>query len=209
MTGTLRVVNFVSIDGVIQSPLSADEDPSGGFVHGGWVPPSSDDTVDAFMSAATTEAGGLLLGRRTYEILHAAWSGADESVPAVAAMNAMPKHVVSRTAARTELRWAGTELIDGELGAAVEAAKARTEGHLLVLGSGQLVRALAELDLVDEYHLLVFPVLLGAGRRMFGDRSTLAHFRLAATTTTASGVVIASYTRDHSPPHRPTPTESA
>jgi dihydrofolate reductase len=191
--GRVVVVNFVSIDGVVQSPLSPDEDRDGGFEHGGWVPPSSDGTVDAFMRDATTGAAGMLLGRRSFEILAAAWSGADESEPAVAAMNRMPKFVVTSSPER--LGWTNAHAVVGELAPAVGDVRDRVEGDLVVLGSGRLVRGLAHHDLVDEYRLLLFPVVLGAGKRMFDDQGRAARFVLADSVVAPGGVVILTYTR--------------
>ncbi|MFX4274047.1 dihydrofolate reductase family protein [Propionibacteriaceae bacterium Y1685] len=192
--GRICVVNFVSLDGVIQSPLAPDEDRDGGFAHGGWVPPHSDDTVNAFMQEATVSAAGMLLGCRSYEILATAWSGADESEPAVAAMNRMPKHVVSSKL--REPSWQNTSVITGDLTSAVTGLKARTEGDLVVFGSGTLVRGLAEHDLVDEYRLLLFPLVLGAGKRMFDENGQLSRFSLADSVATSSGVVLLTYDRD-------------
>ena len=192
--GRVVVVNFISIDGVIQSPLSADEDRAGGFERGGWVAPFSDDTVADFMRTATVNAQGMLLGARSFQILAEAWSDADESEPAVAAMNRMPKYVVTRTL--TDLAWANSHRIDTDMPAAVRDLKRQTGGELVVFGSGALVRGLAENDLVDEYRLLVFPVLLGAGKRMFDDRSGFARFRLTDSVSSPSGVVMLTYTRD-------------
>lgn len=194
--GRIVVVNFISIDGVIQSPLSPDEDREGGFAHGGWVPPHSDETVNAFMQKATVGAVGMLLGRRSYEILNDAWAQADESEPAIAAMNRMPKYVVSSSL--DDLAWQNSQLVTGDLSRSVTNIKDRTEGDLVVLGSGVVVRGLAEYDLVDEYRLLLFPFVLGAGKRMFDDRGHLARFELSDTVTTSSGVVILTYTRNTS-----------
>jgi dihydrofolate reductase len=191
--GRIVVVNFVSIDGVVQSPLSPDEDRDGGFEHGGWIVPYADGTVDAFLRTATTGAGGMLLGRRSYDILAAAWSGADESEPAVAAMNRMPKFVV--TSSPGSLGWSNSHAVVGELAPAVVDVRDRATGDLLVLGSARLVRGLAELDLVDEYRLLVFPVVLGTGKRMFDDQGRAAGFDLADSVVTPSGVVILTYRR--------------
>lgn len=190
--GRVVVANFVSIDGVIQSPLSPSEDPDGGFQHGGWVS-AGDDAVDAFMRDVTLGATGMLLGRRTYEILRDAWADADESEPAVAAMNRMPKYVVSSSADR--LRWRESHLLDGDLADSVRDLRDRTDGALVVLGSGSLVSGLAEHDLVDEYRLLVFPVVLGGGKRMFGERGALARFELVGSATSPRGVVILTYAR--------------
>ena len=194
--GRVVVVNFVSIDGVIQSPLSPDEDRDGGFEHGGWVPPYSDDTVNAFMREATGAAAGMLLGRRSYEILTDAWAGADDSESAVAAMNRMPKYVVSSSAA--DLRWQNSRSIGGDVYRAVTDLKDRTDGDLVVFGAGTLVRGLAEHDLVDKYRLLLFPVVLGGGKRMFDERGHPARFTLTDSILASSGVVILTYTREAS-----------
>lgn len=194
--GRVVVVNFISIDGVIQSPLSADEDREDDFEHGGWVLPYSDDTVNAFMRKATVGAAGMLLGRRSYEILYDAWSDADDSDPAVAAMNRMPKYVVSSSP--DVLAWQNSHSIGGRLPLAVTDLKDRAKGDLVVFGAGTLVRGLAEHDLVDEYRLLLFPVVLGAGKRMFDDRGHLARFGLADSVVAPSGVVILVYTREMS-----------
>ncbi|MCA0294489.1 MAG: dihydrofolate reductase family protein [Actinobacteria bacterium] len=194
--GRLVVVNFTSIDGVIQSPLSPDEDREGGFEHGGWVPPYSDDTVNAFMQKATVGAAGMLLGRRSYEILRDAWAEANDTEPAIAAMDRMPKYVVSTS--DVDLAWPNSHIIGSDLPRAVTDLKGRTDGDLVVFGSGTVVRGLAEHDLVDEYRLLVFPLVLGAGKRMFDDRGSSAKFRLIDSVVTSSGVVILTYTREKS-----------
>ncbi len=194
--GRVVVVNFVSIDGVIQSPLSPEEDRDGDFEHGGWVPPYSDDTVNAFMQNATRAAAGLLSGRRSYEILADAWASADDSEAAVAALNRMPKYVIS--SAPGELRWQNSHWIGADVQSAVTDLRERTDGDLVVFGAGALVRGLAEHDLVDEYCLLVFPLVLGDGKRMFDERGHLARFRLTDSVVASTGVVILTYTRDRS-----------
>lgn len=191
--GRIVVVNFSSIDGVIQSPLSPDEDTDGGFDRGGWVPPLSDDVVDDVMQDATVRAAAMLLGRRSYEILRDAWADADESVPAIAAMNRMPKYVV--TSSPLGSPWQNSHVIDGDLPRAVRDVVARTDGDVAVFGSGTLVRGLAAHDLVDEYRILTFPLVLGAGKRMFDGESSLARFDLSTSVATPGGVVISTYTR--------------
>lgn len=191
--GRVVVVNFISIDGVIQSPLSPEEDRDGGFERGGWVPPYSDGTVDAFMEDTTLGAAGMLLGRRSYEILSTAWSGTDDSEPAVAAMNRMPKYVVSSTL--DHLEWQNSHLLTGDLTSVITDVKDSTDGDLVVFGSGSLVRGLAERDLIDEYRLLLFPIILGEGKRMFDDRGALARFELSDSVVASGGVVILTYTR--------------
>ena len=191
LMGRVVVVNFVSIDGVIQSPMSADEDRAGGFDHGGWVLPFGDAAVDDFMRTATLNAEAMLLGGRSFEILASAWSGADESEPAVAAMNRMPKYVVSRTI--TDLDWTNSHRIDTELAAAVRDLKQQVGGELVVFGSGELVRGLAENDLVDEYFLAVYPILLGGGKKLFRDADDVRKLDLIDSKPTTTGGVLLTY----------------
>ncbi|MGC5530244.1 dihydrofolate reductase family protein [Streptomyces sp. SR-10] len=189
--GQLVVVNFVSLDGVMQSVLSADEDRDGGFDQGGWVLPYVDEVVERFMSEATAGAGALLLGRRTYEIFAATWPYADLDDPAVAAMNAMPKHVASRTL--KDLSWANSTLLGADPVEEISRIKAASGSETVVLGSGELLGSLIEYDLVDEYRLLVFPLLLGSGKRLFADGRTPRRLTLTATRPTPSGVLISTY----------------
>lgn len=193
--GQLTVVNFVSLDGVMQSVLSADEDRDGGFDRGGWVLPYVDATVERFMSDATTGAGALLLGRRTYEIFAATWPYADRSDPAVAAMNAMPKYVASRTLGNDGLPWANSALLGTDLPAEVRRIKGASARETVVLGSGGLLASLIEHDLVDEYRLLVFPLLLGSGKRLFTGGGGPRRLTLTGTRATPSGVLITTYRR--------------
>jgi dihydrofolate reductase len=185
------VVNFVSLDGVMQSVLSPEEDPGDGFAHGGWVNPYVDDTVAAVMSDATTQAAGLLLGRRTYEIFARTWPYADESEPAVAAMNRIPKYVASHTMRLGS--WHETTVLGGDIPAEIAELKAQPGGDLVVFGSGQLLQTLIQHGLVDEYRLLVFPLVIGSGKRMFPDGGAPAKLHLVDTVTSGSGVLIATY----------------
>ncbi|MET9655980.1 dihydrofolate reductase family protein [Streptomyces sp. NPDC006510] len=191
--GQLAVVNFVSLDGVMQSVLSADEDRDGGFDQGGWVLPYVDEAVERFMSEATASAGALLLGRRTYEIFAATWPHADMNDPAVAAMNAMPKYVASHTL--RDLTWANSTLLGADLAEEVSRIKAASETETVVLGSGGLLGTLIEYDLVDEYRLLVFPLVLGSGKQLFADGKSPHCLTLTATQPTPSGVLINTYRR--------------
>lgn len=195
--GQLVVVNFVSLDGVMQSVLSADEDRDGGFDQGGWVLPYVDEVVERFMSEATAGAGALLLGRRTYDIFAATWPYADSGDPAVAAMNAMPKYVASRTL--TNPAWENSTVLDAGLAAEVRRITAAHEPETLVLGSGGLLETLVEHDLVDEYRLLLFPLLLGCGKRLFPGNRAPRPLRLTAARPTPSGVLIATYRRGDVP----------
>ena len=190
------VINFLSLDGVVQAPLRPDEDRDGGFAHGGWTDPYQDETVGAFMGGATTRASGLLLGRRTYENFVTDWMQPEPTEPAVVAMNRMPKYLVSQTL--TDPVWQNTIRLGPDLPAEVARLRAEVDGDLVVFGSTQVVRALHRADLVDEYRLLIFPVLLGGGKRMFEDGAGLARFELVDSVISDSGVTINSYRRDRS-----------
>ena len=190
----LSVVNFQSLDGVIQSVLSPDEDRDGGFVHGGWVLPYTDEAVADFMQRQTVAAGGLLLGRRTYEAFAMVWPFADQSEPAVAAMNRIPKYVASTTL--TETSWAGTVVLGRDVPADVARLKEQSGDDLVVFGSSVLLGTLLAHGLVDMLHLLTFPIILGSGKRMFSDLPTPLRFGLTGMTATASGVVIQSYSAE-------------
>jgi len=192
----LVVINFSSLDGVIQAPLRSDEDGDGGFAHGGWTQPYMDETVARFMGEATSRAAGMLLGRRTYENFVTDWKQVDPTEPAIAAMNRMPKYLVSRTL--TDPTWDNTVRLGPDLATEVQRLRAEGEGEIVVFGSGQLLEELQRHDLVDEYRLLIFPVLLGGGKRMFADTGALARFTLAHSVISESGVTINSYRRDRS-----------
>ncbi|ADB30181.1 bifunctional deaminase-reductase domain protein [Kribbella flavida DSM 17836] len=188
----VSVVNFQSVDGVIQSVLSADEDREGGFEHGGWVLPYSDEVVAGFMQEATVAADGLLLGRKTYEQFAAVWPSADQSEPAIAAMNRVPKYVASRTLDSGE--WSNTVILGPDVAAQVAELKGRPGNDLVVFGSGELLRTLLAHRLVDELHLLTFPLVIGTGKKMFGELPEPMRLTHTASKLSPRGVSIASYT---------------
>src|SRR5215475_973586 len=165
----LIVNEFLSLDGVAQAPGAADEDPSGGFGHGGWHMRYMEDEV-AMRSVleGIVEAGGFLLGRRTYEIFAAYWPNAPDEEQVVAEpLNAKPKHVVSRTLTEP-LEWQNSALVEGGVPGGVAALKQADDGgDLHVIGSTELTKALIEHDLVDELRLMIDPILLGGGKRIF------------------------------------------
>jgi dihydrofolate reductase len=189
----LVVTAFVTLDGVVQAPGGPDEDRDGGFEHGGWAVPGIDGQVIEMMAELTGRAGALLLGRRTYDVFAATWPLAGDDDPIGARMNGLPKYVVSRS--RRDPAWANSVQLDGEVTRAVAALKREPGGEVQVHGSGALVQALLAHDLVDELHLLVFPVLLGTGKRLFGEGTVPAGLRLVSATTTATGVVVSTYSR--------------
>jgi dihydrofolate reductase len=188
----LTVTTFVSVDGVMQGPGGPDEDRSDGFTRGGWLVPHFDEETGRFMNDVFEEVDAFLLGRRTYDIFAASWPKAtDPNDPVASKLNTLPKYVASTTL--TDPEWGPTTVLTGDVPAAVGELKQQPGRELQVHGSGQLVRTLNEHDLVDEYRLLVFPVVVGEGRRLFADRGVATGLALADSRTTGSGVAIQVY----------------
>jgi dihydrofolate reductase len=186
------VINNVTLDGVMQAPGRPDEDTRGGFEHGGWaVMPNSDPVIGSAMGERMAQSGGLLLGRRTYEDLLSYWNTQDS--PFKEALNDAPKYVASRTL-REPLPWPNSTLLEGDAADAVAVLKQERGNDLQIMGSGELVQSLMARDLIDEYMLLVHPLVLGSGRRLFADPGPVASLRLVdGASTTSTGVVIATY----------------
>ncbi len=190
----LTITTFVSLDGVMQAPGGPNEDTSGGFDLGGWSVPYGDADFGQFMTEVFDRVGAFLLGRRTYEIFAGYWPKmTDPADPIASKLNALPKYVASTTLDKVD--WAGTTVIGGDLVKEVTALKERTDGELQIHGSGNLAQSLMAHDLIDTINLLVFPVVLGKGRRLFGEGALPTAFRLAGTRTTAAGVAIHTYER--------------
>jgi dihydrofolate reductase len=188
----LTVTTFVSVDGVMQGPGGPDEDRGDGFGRGGWVVPHFDEETGRFVGEVFDQVDAFLLGRRTYDIFAASWPNAtDPDDPIASRLNTLPKYVVSTTL--TDPEWGPTTVLDGDVPAAVAELKRQPGRELQVHGSGALVRTLHEHDLVDEYRLLVFPVIVGEGRRLFPDRGVDTGLALAESRTTGSGVSIQVY----------------
>jgi dihydrofolate reductase len=188
----LTITTFLSVDGVYQGPGGPDEDRSGGFDRGGWLVPHFDEATGAFMNELFDHVDAFLLGRRTYEIFAASWPNAtDPTDPVASKLNTLPKYVASRTLNDPE--WANTTVLAGDLIPAVRELKARDGRELQVHGSGVLVRSLLAADLVDRLNLLTFPVIVGAGRRLFPDDGIATGLALEASRTTGSGVAISVY----------------
>jgi dihydrofolate reductase len=186
------VINNVTLDGVMQAPARPDEDTRGGFEHGGWaVMPNSDPVIGSAMGERMAESGGLLLGRRTYEDLLSYWNTQDS--PFKEALNNAPKYVASRTL-REPLPWPNSTLLESDAADAVAVLRQEPGNDLQIMGSGQLVQSLMARDLIDEYMLLIHPLVLGSGRRLFADDGTVASLRLVdGASTTSTGVVIATH----------------
>jgi dihydrofolate reductase len=190
----LVVTTFLTLDGVMQAPGGPSEDPSGGFEHGGWLVPFADEDMGRQIVEWFSTAGDFLLGRGTYEIFAGHWPRVpNEGDPIATALNTLPKHVASRTL--DHVGWSGAELIDGDVLDAVRALKARDGGELQVHGSAGLLQTLLASDVVDELRLIVFPVALGRGKRLFGGGLPSASYRLVASSPTSTGALIATYER--------------
>jgi dihydrofolate reductase len=195
MVSTLVVVEYVSLDGVIQAPGHAGEDPEGGFAHGGWTGPFMADHR-RHNSQLYPTAGAFLLGRRTYEIFAAYWPTVTDQTDRIArALNSRPKYVVSTTLRAAA--WPETTVVTGAVAEQVAKLKQQPGGPVLVIGSARLAQTLLAHGLVDEYQLLVHPVVLGSGKRLFADRdSNPVGLRLVDSTTASSGLVILTYQTD-------------
>jgi dihydrofolate reductase len=188
----LTVTTFLSVDGVYQGPGGPTEDQSGGFDRGGWLVPHFDEATGQFMNEVFDKVDAFLLGRRTYDIFAASWPNTtDPDDPVASRLNTLPKYVVSTTLKDPE--WANTTVLEGDAAAAVQELKGRDGRELQVHGSGRLVQFLLDHDLVDRLNLLVFPVIVGAGRRLFADSGIATGLALDESRTTGSGVTISVY----------------
>jgi dihydrofolate reductase len=192
------IVNeFMSLDGVAQAPGGAEEDTSGGFAHGGWhMRYMEDELAQRWVLESILAAGGFLLGRRTYEIFAAYWPKAPEEEQVIAEpLNTKPKYVVSTTLTKP-LDWQNSALVESDVAAAVAALKQEDGGDLHVIGSTELVQTLIEHDLVDEFRLMIDPVVLGGGKRIFRDDGSLKPLRLVDGQVTSTGAILATYAPD-------------
>ena len=190
----LILSDFMSLDGVVQAPGGRDEDTDGGFAHGVWSMPYFDvETMGPVIGEllATTEA--LLFGRRTWQTMAAAWPGRAGD-PFADRMNEIPKYVASRTLTQDDLTWSGSTLLPaGHAIGAVRELRARDGKALQVMGSPSLAAQLIEHDLVDEYRLMIEPILLGGGKRLFPWDGQARPLELVSTSTTGTGVLICTY----------------
>jgi len=188
----LVVNENLTLDGVMQAPSDHDEDRRGGFELGGWAPPYFDQVMADAAGDGIAKGGALLFGRRTYEQFASYWSTQPEDNPFAAVLNERKKYVASTTL-EEPLPWRNSTLLEGNVMEAVATLKARPGKDLVVLGSGELVQSLMRHELVDEYVLLIHPLVLGSGRRLFIDGGGSAALRLLDSKTTTTGVVIATY----------------
>ena len=187
----LTLTQFMTLDGVVQSPGGPDEDPSGGFAKGGWLPPFADNPLfGEVMGNRFAKVGGFVLGRKTYEIFAAWWSNVGDEDPTAAKLNHLPKYVASTTLGSAD--WDHTTILGGDVVEAVTKLKDEDGDELQIHGSGRLAQTLMRHDLIDVYELLVFPVVLGEGKRLF--ETGIDHsMRLADSRATDSGLVVLTY----------------
>jgi dihydrofolate reductase len=187
------VQEWVSLDGVVQAPGSPNEDKSGGFKHGGWHLPYFDDMSRNWVVQNLTEAGGYLLGRRTYENFAGHWPNASPEEQVIAQpLNTKPKFVASTTL-KDPLPWQNSTLLKGDVAAAVAALKQKDGGNLLVIGSPKLLQTLIDHDLVDEFRMMIDPLVVGGGKRIFTNDGALRPLRLVESRVTTTGAILATY----------------
>jgi dihydrofolate reductase len=187
----LTVFNSLTLDGVMQAPGRPDEDTRGNFAHGGWAAPYMDEVMGRVAAEGMANAGPLLFGRRTYEDFSSFWPHQTGN-PFTEVLDNSQKYVASRSL-REPLGWRNSSLLEGDAAEAVARLKQEPGKDLTVLGSGELVQALRRHDLVDRYVLLLHPLVLGTGRRMFPDGGPYAELRLVDAVPTTTGVIIATY----------------
>jgi dihydrofolate reductase len=193
----LVVGTFVTVDGVMQAPGGPDEDREGGFEHGGWLAPHFSDELGGFMGDLIGRSDTLLLGRKTYEIFAAYWPNAGDDDPMAQKLNSVPKYVASRTLETVD--WNNSTLLSGDVAQEVAGLKERLDGEIHVTGSGNLAQTLLRNDLVDEFVLIVFPVVLGTGKRLFAEGTIPRGLSRTDTQTFPSGVTVQIYERTGEP----------
>jgi dihydrofolate reductase len=191
---SISVTMSVTLDGVVQGLGRPDEDTRGGFAHGGWGTRYQDDVMAREMSKGMSRPGDMLFGRRTWADFTAAWSHREDGNPFTAHLNAATKYVASTTLEDAGA-WQNSVLLRGDAGKTVAELKARPGNDLSVIGSASLVQTLHAAGLVDHYTLLVFPLTLGSGRRLFEGPAPLTEFTLTGCVTTTKGVLVTRYDR--------------
>jgi dihydrofolate reductase len=189
---TLSIVEFITLDGVMQGLGGPNEDREGGFEYGGWSGPYGDEVArEAANSIGLTSA--YLFGRKTYQHMAAHWPHESADNPIASSLNATPKYVATRTLRQADLDWANSYVLDGDLVESIRALKAQGDGAITVLGSGVFVQALIDNELIDTYRIMLHPLVLGKGKRLFREYQHPLRLRLAESTTTTTGVVLLTY----------------
>jgi len=191
---SITVTMWVTLDGVVQGLGRPDEDTRSGFTHGGWGQRYNDEVLGREMAEAMAKPGDMLLGRRTWQDFITAWGRLTDGNPVTTRMNAAAKYVVSRTLEDADA-WQNSILLRGDAARAVAELKAQPGRDLSIIGSASLVRSLHAAALIDRYTLMICPLTLGSGARLFDDPAPLTEFDLSGSVTTTKGVIIAHYTR--------------
>jgi len=189
----LSVLSFITLDGVMQAPGGPEEDPTGGFKYGGWTVDYWDDFLGDVMGEQMAKPFDLLLGRKTYEIFAAYWPYAKNDDPIAGKLNSAKKYVASTTLGK--LDWSNSMLVKGDVVQEIKKLKQQSGPELQVHGSGNLIQTLLKHDLIDEFHLKIFPITLGIGKRLFGEGTIPAGFKLVDSKTSTTGVIVATYER--------------
>jgi dihydrofolate reductase len=189
----IMVVNNVTLDGVMQAPGRVDEDLRGGFKHGGWAMPYNDEVKSKVMGEGMSKGGAMLFGRRTYEDFYKTWHGRTDN-PFSSVLDNGKKYVASTTL-KEPLVWQNSTLLSGDAVDAVAKLKKEKGDDLIIMGSRELIRSLMKRDLIDQFMLLIHPLVLGTGRQLFSDDGAFAKFTLAQSVPTTKGVIIATYKR--------------
>ena len=189
----LVATTFMTLDGVMQAPGGPGEDDNGGFAHGGWSVGYWDERMGELATEIHLGAAGFVFGRRSYEILASHWPKVGDDDPLAAKLNEAPKYVASRTL--EQLDWRNSTLLEGDVAEAIGRLKAEDGDYLLVIGSSGLLQTLLRHDIVDTFRIWTFPLVLGTGKRLFGDGTVPAGLRLADVETASTGVTVATYER--------------
>jgi dihydrofolate reductase len=189
----LVVQDWMTLDGVVQAPGAPDEDTRDGFTHGGWSLPYFDDAAMKWTVENLSRAGGFLLGRRTYQTFAAHWPNAsEEEQPLAEQLNRKPKHVATTTLT-DPLAWHNSTVLNGDVADAIAALKNDDGDDLLAIGSVELVRTLIEHNLIDEFRLMIDPLIVGGGKRLFPDDGAMKRMRLVGSQPTSTGAILATY----------------
>jgi dihydrofolate reductase len=187
------VQEWMTLDGVVQAPGMKDEDRSGGFQHGGWSLPYFEDASMKWVVENLSRAGGFLLGRRTYQSFAGHWPHAsEEEQPMARPLNSKPKYVASTTLSEP-LEWENSTLLQGDVAKAVAVLKEEDGDDLLVIGSTELAKTLIEHDLVDEFRVMIDPLVVGGGKRLFPEDGSLSELKLVHSEATKTGAILATY----------------
>ncbi len=192
----LGVVEFVTLDGVMQGLGGPDEDREGGFDQGGWGAPDGDEVLARHAGQGIGQTSAYLFGRKTYEHMAAHWPAEPADNPIAASLNATPKYVATKTLRQRDVEWANCHVIEGHVVDAVQELKAEGHGFVTVLGSGVLVQTLIAHELIDTYQIMLHPLVLGTGTRLFREYPQPLRLRLTGCTQTTTGVLLLTYERE-------------